>query len=310
LVKGGQEGFVRRNGMVMKVAFIGLGIMGQPMAKNVVSKGYPLSVYNRTAEKMLPLKEAGAVPTASPKEAAEGADVVILMLTGPEAVDQVLDGTRGVLAGLDEGKTIINMSTVPPAYSGRLSERLKSHSIVAVDAPVYGSKKAAEEGALVILAGGPQSKVKEVEPLLLSMGKKVVYCGEAGQGSSMKMVANLLLGIMAAGLAEAVNLGQRCGLSTEVILETILSGPTQCPLFEFKKPMLINDDYGAQFPLKHMAKDVRFILQTADEAGAAAPVGHVVFQLYRGAVGRGLSDQDFAAVKKILESMSDPHSAP
>jgi 3-hydroxyisobutyrate dehydrogenase-like beta-hydroxyacid dehydrogenase len=296
--------------MTMKIAFVGLGIMGQPMAKNVVKKGYPLSVYNRTAEKMLPLKEAGAVPAASPKEAAKGADVVILMLTGPEAVDQILNGPQGVLAGLDEGKIIINMSTVPPSYSRHLSERLKSHSIVAVDAPVYGSKKPAEEGALVILAGGPQARVKEVEPLLLSMGRKVVYCGEAGQGSSMKMVANLLLGIMAAGLAEAVNLGQRCGLSTEIILETMLSGPTQCPLFEFKKPMLINDDYGAQFPLKHMAKDVRFILQTADETGAAVPVGHVVFQLYRAAMGRDLSDKDFAAVKKVLESMSDPQSAP
>jgi 3-hydroxyisobutyrate dehydrogenase-like beta-hydroxyacid dehydrogenase len=310
LVKGGQEGFVRRHAMTMKVAFVGLGIMGQPMAKNVVKKGYPLNVYNRTAEKMLPLKEAGAVPAANPKEAAQGAEVVILMLTGPEAVDQVLDGRQGVLAGLDEGKTIINMSTVPPSYSRHLSERLKSQSIAAVDAPVYGSKKPAEEGALVILAGGPQSKVKEVEPLLLSMGEKVVYCGEAGQGSSMKMVANLLLSIMAAGLAEAVNLGQRCGLSTETVLETILSGPTQCPLFEFKKPMLINDDYGAQFPLKHMAKDVRFILQTADEAGAAVPVGHVVFQLYRAAMGRDLAGKDFAAVKKVLESMSDQKSSP
>ena len=293
----------------MRVAFVGLGIMGQPMAKNVARKGYPLSVYNRTAEKALPIEEAGAVVAGSPKEAAKGADVVILMLTGPEAVDQVLDGPQGVLAGLDAGKTMINMSTVPPSYSRRLSETLKARSIAAIDAPVSGSKKPAEEGALVILAGGPQAKVKEMEPLLLSMGKKIVYCGEAGQGSSMKMAVNLLLGIMAAGLAEAVNLGQKCGLSTETMLETMLSGPMQCPLFEFKKPMLISDNYGAQFPLKHMAKDVRFVLQTADESGAAVPAGHVVFQLYRAAMGRGLSDKDFAAVKKVLEAMSDPNSS-
>ncbi|RPJ18120.1 MAG: NAD(P)-dependent oxidoreductase, partial [Desulfobacteraceae bacterium] len=220
--------------------------------------------------------------------------------------DQVLDGPQGVLAGLDAGKTIVNMSTVPPSYSRHLFERLKTRSIAAIDAPVYGSKKPAEEGTLVILAGGPQAKVKEMEPLLLSMGKKVVYCGEAGQGSSMKMVVNLLLSIMATGLAEAVNLGQKCGLSTETILETVLSGPTQCPLFEFKKPMLISDNYGAQFALKHMAKDLRFILQTADETGAAVPAGHVVFQLYRAAMGRGLSDKDYAAVKKVIEAMSDP----
>ena len=293
----------------MRVAFVGLGIMGQPMAKNIAKKGYPLSVYNRTAEKALPLKEAGAVVTANPRDAAKGADAVILMLTGPEAVDRVLDGPQGVLAGLDAGRTIINMSTVPPSYSRHLYETLKARSIVAIDAPVSGSQKPAEEGALVILAGGPQAKVKEMEPLLLSMGKKIVYCGEAGQGSSMKMAVNLLLGIMAAGLAEAVNLGQKCGLSTETMLETMLSGPMQCPLFEFKKPMLISDSYGVQFPLKHMAKDVRFVLQTADESGAAVPAGHVVFQLYRAAMGRGLSDKDFAAVKKVLEAMSDPISS-
>ena len=292
--------------MTMKVGFVGLGLMGQPMAKNVAKKGFSLSVFNRTPEKALPLKEAGASLAASPKEAAMGAEAVVLMLTGPEAVDQVLDGPQGVLAGLESGKTIVNMSTVPPSYSRRLFERLKSRSIVVLDAPVYGSKKPAEEGALVILAGGPQAKVKEMEPLLLSMGKKVVYCGETGQGSSMKMVVNLLLGIMATGLAEAVNLGQKCGLSTETVLETMLSGPTQCPLFEFKKPMLISDNYGAQFALKHMAKDLRFILQTADETGAAVPAGHVVFQLYRAAMGRGLSDKDYAAVKKVIEMMSDP----
>ena len=296
--------------MTMKVGFVGLGLMGQPMAKNVAKKGFSLSVFNRTPEKALPLKEAGASLAASPKEAAKGAEVVVLMLTGPEAVDQVLDGPQGVLAGLESGKTIVNMSTVPPSYSRRLFEKLKSRSIVVLDAPVYGSKKPAEEGALVILAGGPQSKVKEMEPLLLSMGKKVVYCGETGQGSSMKMVVNLLLGIMATGLAEAVNLGQKCGLSTETVLETMLSGPTQCPLFEFKKPMLISDNYGAQFALKHMAKDLRFILQTADETGAAVPAGHVVFQLYRAAMGRGLSEKDYAAVKKVIEAMSDPYGAP
>jgi 3-hydroxyisobutyrate dehydrogenase-like beta-hydroxyacid dehydrogenase len=295
--------------MSMKVAFVGLGTMGQPMAKNVAKKGYALSVFNRTPEKASSLKEAGAVLAASPRDAAKGADVVILMLTGPEAVDQVLDGPQGVLAGLDAGKIIVNMSTVPPSYSRHLSERLKSRSIAAIDAPVYGSKKPAEEGALVILAGGLQAKVKEMEPLLLSMGKKMVYCGEAGQGSSMKMVVNLLLSIMATGLGEAVNLGQKCGLSTETMLETILSGPTQCPLFEFKKPMLISDNYGAQFALKNMTKDLRFILQTADETGAAVPAGHVVFQLYRAAMGRGLSEKDYAAVKKVIEAMSDPNSA-
>jgi 3-hydroxyisobutyrate dehydrogenase-like beta-hydroxyacid dehydrogenase len=292
--------------MTMRAGFIGLGIMGQPMAKNVVKKGYPLSVYNRTAGKATPLKEEGAVMAATPKEAARGADAVILMLTGPQAVDEVMDGPEGLLEGLEPGKTVINMSTVPPAYAKALSRRLDARRVVAIDAPVSGSRKPAEEGALVILAGGPENRIKEVEPLLLTMGKKIVYCGQSGQGSSMKMAVNLLLGIMAAGLCEAVNLGQKCGLSTTTMLETMLSGPMGCALFEFKKPMLISGNYSAQFPLKHMEKDLRFVVQTADEAGAAVPAGHNAFQLYRQALGHGLADMDFAAVKKVFEAMSDP----
>jgi 3-hydroxyisobutyrate dehydrogenase-like beta-hydroxyacid dehydrogenase len=292
--------------MTMKVAFVGLGIMGEAMAKNVVKKGYSLSVYNRSGEKAKRLEEKGAAVAGTPKDAAKAADVVILMLTGPEAVGEVLEGPEGLSEGLEPGKTLINMSTVPPSYAKALSKRLEPLGVAVIDAPVSGSRKPAEEGTLVILAGGPEDKVKEMEPLLLTMGKKIIYCGQAGQGASMKMATNLLLGIMAAGLCEAVNLGQKCGLSTSTMLETMLSGPMGCALFEFKKPMLISGAYSAQFPLKHMEKDLKFIIQTADEAGAAVPGGHTAFQLYRQALGHGLADMDFAAVKKVFEMMSDP----
>ena len=121
----------------------------------------------------------------------------------------------------------------------------------------------------------------------------------------MKMAVNLLLGTVTAGLCEAVNLGQKCGLDTETILNTILAGPMGCGLYEFKKPMLINDSYATQFPLEHMTKDLRFALQTADENGASAPVGNAIFQIYRQSMGHGFGNQDFAAVKKIIETMSD-----
>lgn len=291
---------------MMKVAFIGLGIMGEAMAKNVVKKGYSLCVYNRSGEKTEPFKERGIAVAGTPKDAARAADVVILMLTGPEAVDKILEGPEGLLEGLEPERTVINMSTVPPSYAKALSERLEARGVAAIDAPVSGSRKPAEEGTLVILVGGPEDKVKAMEPLLLTMGKKIIYCGHTGQGASMKMATNLLLGIMAAGLCEAVNLGQKCGLSTSIMLETMLSGPMGCALFEFKKPMLVNGSYSTQFPLRHMEKDLKFILQTADETGAAVPGGHNAFQLYRQALGHGLADMDFAAVKKVFEMMSDP----
>jgi len=291
--------------MGLNVGFIGLGIMGQPMAQNVAKGDFQLTVFNRSSKKAAPLADAGASVAPNPKAVAEASDVIILMLAGPEAIDAVFEGPEGLLAGMKAGQTLVNMSTVSPAYSKQLAEKLTAESVVAIDAPVSGSRKPAEEGALVILAGGPKHKVAELEPLFMRMGKKVVYCGEAGQGSSMKMSVNLLLGIMAAGICEAVNLGQRCGLDTATMLETMLAGPMGCALFEFKKPMLIDDSFSAQFPLKHMTKDIRFALQTADENGAMAPIGHTVFQLYRQSMGQGLADMDFAAVKKVFERISD-----
>jgi 3-hydroxyisobutyrate dehydrogenase-like beta-hydroxyacid dehydrogenase len=291
--------------MALKVGFIGLGIMGQPMAQNVVKGGCELTVFNRSSEKAKPLADAGATVAPTPKAVAEASDVIILMLAGPEAIDAVLEGSEGLMAGMRKNQILINMSTVSPQYSKQLAEVVTPKSVTAIDAPVSGSRKPAEEGALVILAGGPKEKVTETEPLLMSMGKKVIYCGDVGQGSSMKMAVNLLLGIMAAGLSEAVNFGQKCGLDTATMLETMLAGPMGCALFEFKKPMLIDNQFSAQFPLKHMTKDIRFALQTADDIGAMVPIGHTAFQLYRQSVGLGLSDMDFAAVKKVFERISD-----
>lgn len=291
--------------MSEKVGFVGAGIMGVPMCLNLLRAGVDLCVYNRTAEKARPLVDAGAASVSRPRELADWADVVVLMLTGPEAIDAILHGPGGLLEGEMAGKVLVNMSTVLPAYTRRLDGELASRSVTLIDAPVSGSKKPAEDATLLILAGGPRERVEALEPLLLRMGKKVVYCGEAGQGSSMKMTVNLLLGIMMEGLCEAVNLGRRCDLDLQSILDTLLSGPLGCGLFNLKVDMLKNNDYPAQFPFKHMAKDIRFVLQTADEAGAAAPLGNALFQLYRHGLGQGLGDLDFAAVQRVLEGLSD-----
>ena len=291
--------------MSKKVGFAGMGIMGQPMARNIMKEGYSLTVHNRTAEKCDALKENGAKAVATPLELARNADVLVLMVTGPEAIDQILGGPEGILAFDCAGKTLINMSTVPPSYAVKLCRSLRDRGMEFIDAPVSGSKKPAEDATLVILAGGDEQAVSNQEALLLTMGKKVVHCGEAGRGSAMKMVVNLLLGAMMEGLCEAVTLGEKCGLSQDAIIDTMLAGPLGCALFNLKIDMLKDGAYAPQFPLKHMAKDLRFVLQTADECGAAAPAGHAIFQLYRQGVGSGLGDLDFAAIKKVLESMGD-----
>jgi len=289
--------------MTNSIGFIGLGIMGQPMAANLLKKGHSLCIYNRTAAKAEPLRAAGATVAGSPREVAERCDTIILMLTGPQAIDEILQGPDGLLAAGIGGKTVINMSSVPPAYARDLAGLLQQQRAVALDAPVSGSKKPAEEGTLVILAGGDAEEVARLEPLLLAMGKKVVYCGDAGKGSAMKMSINLLLGIMMAGLAEAVNYGEKAGLDTATLLDTILSGPLACGLFQLKREMFITHDYPPQFPYRHMAKDAGFILATAAEMQAPTPLGHMLAGLYRSDAATELDGSDFAAVKRILEAM-------
>ncbi len=290
--------------MDSKTGFIGMGIMGQRMAANLLKGGYEVMVYNRSREKAAPLADQGARVAATPQEVGQWADVIILMLTGPEAVNAVLEGDNGILATAVRGKTLINMSTVAPAYTRQLHGKLQAQAMDFIDAPVSGSKKPAEDGTLVILAGGDRKSIAAHEPLFLAMGKKVIYCGDAGQGSSMKMMVNLLLGIMMTGISEAINFGQHCGLDTATMLDTILAGPLGCGLYSLKAEMLATDQYPVQFPLKHMAKDLGFTLATAGENGSAVPVGTVIHQLYGKASEQRLSDLDFAAVKKVLASLS------
>jgi 3-hydroxyisobutyrate dehydrogenase-like beta-hydroxyacid dehydrogenase len=181
---------------------------------------------------------------------------------------------------------------------------LSASGIPLVDAPVSGSKKPAEDGTLIVLAGGEPEHVDRLTPLFETMGKKVVYCGGAGQGSMMKMMINLLLGLMMEGFAEVLHFGRQGGLSMEAMLDVILSGPLSCGLYQIKSGSIQSGDYPVSFPLKHITKDLKFVVDTAYETGASAPAAHTLLHLYRTGVGQGWGDLDFAAVAKVLEHMS------
>ena len=169
-----------------------------------------------------------------------------------------------------------------------------------IDAPVSGSKVPAENAQLIILAGGPRKVVDELDDVLLAMGKKVVWCGDAGQGSMMKMMINHLLGVMVESFAEALRFGEKGGLDMDVMLDVILSGPLACGMFQLKAPMVRAQDYPVNFPLKHMTKDMKFVLDTAYELGAGVPVGMAALEQYARAVRQGYGDEDLAAVDRIF----------
>jgi 3-hydroxyisobutyrate dehydrogenase-like beta-hydroxyacid dehydrogenase len=290
--------------MQPKIGFLGLGIMGSAMAKNILKAGFPLQVYNRTPEKAKDLVAAGATLAPHPLSLTESADVIIAMVTGPEALDELLWGEQGAAGAFTAAKTFINMSSVPPRYTRDLAGELAPLGVAFIDAPVSGTKKPAEDGTLLILAGGDQEKITALGPIFAVLGKKVIYCGPVGQGSMMKMTINLLLGVMMAGLAETMNFGLKNGLDQEAVLDVIFSGPLNCGLFQMKADMLRTGAFPPNFPLKHVTKDMKFIIDTAYDSGAPVPAAYAALQLYRSGVAFQLGDEDLAAVYQVLKHMN------
>ncbi|MEN6437876.1 MAG: NAD(P)-dependent oxidoreductase [Syntrophobacter sp.] len=287
-----------------RIGFMGLGIMGRAMAVNVAKAGYPLIVYNRTSRDIGDLKKSGIESAPSPRVLAEKSDIIITMVTGPEAIDNLLWSEDGAARAFTPEKTFINMSTVSPMFTKALHQKLVPTGVTFIDAPVSGSKKPAEDATLLILAGGPKEKIEALTPLFKTMGKGVVFCGEAGQGSMMKMANNLLLGLMIEGLAETMLFGEKAGLSQEALIEVITNGPLNSPIFQMKIPTLKARRYDPNFPLKHATKDLKFLIDTASEMGVMLPAGQTMLSLFSIGVAKQWGDLDIGAILNVLESIN------
>ncbi len=286
-----------------KIGFIGLGIMGCAMAAHVAKAGYDLTVYNRTPKDVPQLTSLGVRTAPGARALAESSDALIAMVTGPEAIEDLLWGSHGVAEVL-KGKVFINMSTISARMTQKVAGKLANMGVAFIDAPVSGSKKPAEDATLLILASGDHDLVTRYTALLMTMGKKVVYCGEAGRGTMMKLMNNLLLASLMEGFSEALNFGKQAGLSVDSMLQVILSGPLSCPLFEMKSKMMLEGNFPPNFPLKHMAKDLKFVVDAAYEEGIPVPASNVLLHLYGSGAAREWGDLDVAAILKVLQHMN------
>ncbi len=289
-----------------KVGFIGLGTMGKPMARNLLRAGYDLVVYNRTQEKVSQggLVAAGAKSAASPKEVGESAEIIFLMLTDPAAVDQILFGKDGVVDGARAGALIVDCSTVPPTFSRSLAERLREREMMFIDAPVTGSKQAAENAELVFLVGGEAENVAVVKPLLEKMGKAVFHLGGVGMGSSTKLAVNLMLATMMVAFAEGLLFAESLRVPREKLLEVVGMSAIQSPLFRLKGMVIQQDDYTPSFALDLMLKDLRLIADEAARTNTPLPVTGLVKELYTSAAVNGFGGEDFAAVFKFYKFLT------
>jgi 3-hydroxyisobutyrate dehydrogenase len=290
----------RSSSLAPRVSFLGLGRMGHPMATRLLDAGYPLAVWNRTTDRGRDLAARGARLAPTPAEATRGARVAVLMLADPAAVRDVLLGTDGVLAGLGEGAVVVDMSTVGPADSREFAARCAERGVRFVNAPVLGSKPAAEQGKLTVLAAGDAEAIDEVEPVLRSLGSTVVRVGAVGQGSTLKLCMNLLVGGLTELLAEAIVLAERAGLAPDVMRETLMASVLSSPFLAYKAPQLLERQFSPLFTTKLLLKDLDLALAVARDEGVPLPGTEAVREAYARAVGAGYADQDFAAVIEIV----------
>lgn len=288
-----------------KVAFLGLGIMGSGMAANLAKAGYPLTVWNRTRSKADSFSaEHGALVADTPKEAVNGQDVVFTMLSDPPAVEAVILGPDGVLAGMDQDAILADSSTVDPGTSKRIAEEADDRGIRFVSAPVGGSKQAAIEGKLIFMVGGDESALDAVQPLLEKMGKKIIRTGDPVQAAQLKLCVNLILGHSVAGLVETLVLGAKAGLKPEVILEAVGSGIMASPVYDWKGSSILERDFSPNFALRLMYKDLFLMIESGYEMNVPLPVTAAVKELYAEAMSSGDPNEDFCSVVKVLEKLT------
>ena len=284
-----------------RIGVVGMGIMGVPMAANMVKSGLPVMVYNRTIEKTRPLKEAGALVAEGPRSLFEWADVVVLMLARPTAIDEVLFGNPGALSSL-HGKVVANMGTVAPMYSQALSSRLEKLGIRYVEAPVFGSRKPAEEGTLVVLNAGDELLLGRLQSVFDAVGKKTVRCGDVPSGMATKIATNLLLSAHVEALAEALHFVERAGGNPATYMDIVLSGPLASEFYRMKAPKFLSRDFSPQVSTTRVAESLHYVVDTAHDTGAFAPSAAMNLHLYERAIALGLAEEDATAVIKVLES--------
>ncbi len=283
------------------VGLIGLGLMGRPMAANLLKKGFELTVWNRTASRAEPLLALGARLAATPRVAAQAAEVLITIVSDPPAVEQVLWGEEGALAGLRAGSVLVDSSTVSPDLARRTAAACAEYGIEYLDAPVTGGTWGAEKGELVMMVGGPAATLARVEPIFGAVAKRWFHVGPHGAGQTVKLAMNLLLAIEVDALAEALALANAGGIAGERVIEVMQSSMARAPVLDVKAPMLLEHNYAPSFPLRLMHKDLRLALELAKELNVALPAGEAVRDVYGSVLEAAREDLDYAAVGRFWE---------
>ena len=288
----------------LRVGFIGLGIMGGPMARNVLKAGFPLTVYNRTAAKTETLREAGAAVAASPAEVARSSDVSISCVSDtPDVLEVVLDESRGVLAGAREGMIHVDCSTVAPSAARRCAKALAARGAGFLDAPVSGGDVGAKAGTLSIMAGGRKEDFDRARPVLQAMGKAVTYCGGPGAGYLVKLCNQVLGGLHLVAAAEAIALADAAGLDLQAMLRAVTSGAANSWILQNLGPKMVAGDDRPGFFVDYQLKDLALAHEAAHELGVPLPGAALAETLMRAASAQGHGRDGTQAVYHVIRGL-------
>ena len=290
--------------MAHTIGFIGLGIMGQPMALNLVKAGHRLTVYNRSAGKTEPLRQAGAQVASTPAAVAKGAEFVIIIVTDSAAVEEVVLGKDGILGTVASGAIVIDSSTISPAVSRKMACHAAGKGASWLDAAVTGSKHGAEKGELTFMVGGDRQTFERALPILQVLGKKHIYCGQNGLGLSAKLAQNTIQATLLEIFCEGLVLAAKAGVAPETMHEILQSSLARAGLTDFKAPFIFKGDFTPYFPLKLMHKDLELAMEAGFAHSVPMPTLAAVKEVYGACKAQGKGDLDYAAVVTFLEELA------
>jgi 3-hydroxyisobutyrate dehydrogenase-like beta-hydroxyacid dehydrogenase len=290
-------------GIDMKLGFIGLGVMGRPMALNLMKHGHTMSVYARRAQSAAPLVEAGALVCDSPAAVAGNSDVIFTMVTTSTDVRAVVLGEHGVIRGARAGSVLVDMETISPAVAREVAARLAERGVEMLDAPVSGGPAGAQQATLSIMAGGNADTFARIKPLFECLGKTILHMGEHGAGQITKACNQLALLVTAQGVAEALTLARRNGLDAAKVREVLLGGIAASRVLELFGKRMVERDFTAGIEARLYYKDLDIALELAHSGCQGAPAAALVMQQINALVGRGEGGNDLSALIKVVESL-------
>ncbi len=290
--------------MKRRVGFIGLGIMGKPMAKNLIKAGFPLVVFSRSKRPVEELVKEGAVSGDSPREVAERSEVLITMLPDSPEVKEVILGRDGIMHGSKRGSVVIDMSSINPLITQEIAKILKEGGVEMLDAPVSGGEIGAIQGTLAIMVGGEDEVFKDCMEIFKALGKNIVHVGGIGAGGYVKLVNQIIVALNIAALGEAFTLGVKAGLDPQVTYQAIRGGLAGSSVLEGKAPMIFGRNFKPGFKIKLHHKDLNNALSTAKELGVPLPLSSFVQQIFVSLITEGKGEEDHSALATFFEKMA------